>query len=73
MKFDNIKATEPVINEYICRGRHNNCNMIYLNRNLFPSDSHRVREICYLFILFEYRGKALTSVYQDFFNDSELD
>ena len=23
-----VRAKEPVINEYFCRGRHNNCNMI---------------------------------------------
>ena len=33
--FDDVKAREPAINEYFCRGRHNNCNMIYLNQNLF--------------------------------------
>ena len=73
MIIDDFKAKEPVIDEYICRRRHNNCNMIYLNRNLFPSDRHRVREICNLFILFEHRGKALTSIYQDSFKDAELD
>ena len=26
--FDDVRAKEPVINEYFCRGRHNNCNMI---------------------------------------------
>ena len=70
---NDVKAKEPVINEYLCRGRHNKCNMIYLNQNLFSLDRHRAREICNLFILFEKRGKALTSIYQDFFNDAELD
>ena len=35
MIFDDVRAKEPVINENFCRGRHNNCNMIYLNQNLF--------------------------------------
>ena len=30
--FDNVRAREPVIKEYF--GRHNKCNMIYLNQNL---------------------------------------
>ena len=30
MIFDDVRAKEPIINEYFCRGRHNNCNMIYL-------------------------------------------
>ena len=28
--FDDVRDKEPIINEYFCRGRHNNCNMIYL-------------------------------------------
>ena len=38
MMFDDVRAQEPVINEYFCRGRHDNCNMIYLNQNLFTID-----------------------------------
>ena len=72
MIFDDVRAKEPVINEYFCRGRHNNCNMIYLNQNLFSLDRQSVRENCNLFILFEQRGKVLASIYQDFFNNIEL-
>ena len=72
MIFDDVRAKEPVINEYFCRGRHNNCNMIYLNQNLFSLDRQSVRENCNLFILFEQRGKVLASIYQDFFNNVEL-
>ena len=46
--------------------------MIYLNQNLFTIDRQSVRENCNLFILFEQRGKLLTSMYQDFFNNVEL-
>ena len=72
MIFDDVRAKEPVINEYFCRGRHNNCNMIYLNQNLFSLDRQSVRENCNLFILFEQRGKVLISIYQDLFNNVEL-
>ena len=72
MIFDDVRAKEPVINEYFCRGRHNNCNMIYLIQNLFSLDRQNVRENCNLFILFEQRGKVLISIYQDFFNNIEL-
>ena len=72
MIFDDVKARELVINEYFCRGRHYNCNMIYLNQNLFSLDRQSVRENCNLFILFEQRGKVLISIYQDFFNNDEL-
>ena len=53
MIFDDVRAKEPVINEYFCRGRHNDCNMIYLNQNLFSLERQSVRENCNLFILFE--------------------
>ena len=72
MTFDDVKAKEPVINEYFCRGRHNNCNMIYLNQSLFTIDRQSVRENCNLFIIFEQRSKVLISIYQDFFNNVEL-
>ena len=72
MIFDDVRAKEPVINEYFCRGRHNSCNTIYLNQNLFTIDRQSVRENYNLFILFEQRGKVLKSIYQDFFNDVEL-
>ena len=72
MIFDDVRAKEPVINEYFCRGRHMNCNMIYLNHNLFTIDRQSVRENCNLFILFEQRGKVLISIHQDFFNNAEL-
>ena len=42
--FNDVRAKEPVINEYFCRGRHNNCNMIYLNQNLFTIDRQKVKE-----------------------------
>ena len=72
MIFDDVRAKKPVIKEYFCRGRHNNCNMIYLNQNLFTIDRQNVREICYLFILFEQRDTVLTSIYKDYFNNVEL-
>ena len=72
MIFDDVRAKEPVINEYFCKGRHNNCNMIYLNQNLFTIDRQSVIENCNLFILFEHRDKVLISIYQDLFNNVEL-
>ena len=72
MILDDVGAKEPVINEYFFRGRHNNCNMIYLNQNLFTIDRQSVRENCNLIILFEQRGKVLISIHQDFFNKVEL-
>ena len=72
MIIDAFRAKEPVINEYFCRGRHNNCNMIYFNQNLFTIDRQSVRENCDLFILFEQRGKVLISIYPDFLKNVEF-
>ena len=73
MIFDDVKVKELVINEYFCRGRHNSCNLIQLNQNLFSLGRHSVREKCNLFFLFEQIGKTLRSIYQDFFSDADLD
>ena len=72
MVFDAVRAKEPVINEYFCRGRHNNCIMVSLNQNLFSLDRQSVRENCNLFILFEQRSKVVMSKYRDFFNNVAL-
>ena len=72
MIFDDVRAKERVINEYFCRGRHNNFKKLYLNQNLFTIDRQSVRENCNLFILFEQRGKVLISVKQDFSYNVEL-
>ena len=42
MIFDYVRAEEPVINEYFCRGRHSYCKMIYLSRNLFSLNRQSV-------------------------------
>ena len=73
MIFDDVKAKEPVINEYFCRGRHSFCNKIYLNQNLFSLDRQNVRKNSDLFILFGQTGRAFTCIYHDFFNEAELD
>ena len=66
MLFEDVRAKEPVINEDFCRGRKNNCNLIYLNQNLFSLDRQSVRGNCNLFISFEQRGKVLALIYRRF-------
>ena len=72
MIFDDVWSKEPVINEYFCRGRHSNFNMIYLKQSTFSADRQNVRENSNLFIFFEQRGRATTAIYHDFFNRAEL-
>ena len=56
--YDDVGGKEPVINDYFCRGRHSNCNMIYLKQNILSADRQKVRENYILFIFFEQRGKV---------------
>ena len=72
MKFDDVEGKAPVINEYFCRDRHSNCNMIYLKQNILSADRQIVRENCNLFIFLEQRGRTTTAIYQDFFSRVEL-
>ena len=72
MIFDDVAGMEPVIDEYFSRGRHSNCNMIYLKQNIFSTDRQNVREDCNLFIFFEQIGSATTAIYHDFFIRVEL-
>ena len=64
--FDDVRAKEPVINEYFCRGRHNNCNMIYINQNLFSYDRQNVRANCNIFVLLRQRGNVEHIIYNSF-------
>ena len=57
MIFDDVIAKEPIINEYICRARHENCDMIYLKQKMFSADRQNVRENCILFIFLNKQAK----------------
>ena len=37
MIFDDVKAKEPIINEYFCRARHENCD-IHLKQYIFSAE-----------------------------------
>ena len=50
MIFDDVGGNEPVINEYFCRGRYSNCNMIYLKQNILSADRRNVGENCNLYL-----------------------
>ena len=71
MIFDDVDPKKQIIKEYFCSGRHSNCNMIYLNQNLFSFDRQSVRENCNIFILNRQRGHVLQAKHRDFFNDDE--
>ena len=72
MMFDDVEPKEQIIKKYFRRGRYKNCNMIYLNQNLFFLDRRGVRENSNLFILFEQRGDVPYPLYKDLLNEVEL-
>ena len=43
-------SKEPIINEYFCRARLENCDIIYLKQKIFLTERQNVREKCNLFI-----------------------
>ena len=71
MILDYMKDKEPVINEYFCRGRHNNSDKVYLNQNLLSLDRQNVRENCNIFMFFEQRGNVLQSIQRNFIMEYE--
>ena len=52
MIFDDVIAKEPNFNEYFFRARHENCDLIYLNK-IFSQQIDRMlgRTVIYLFSL----------------------
>ena len=70
--IDDVEPREPIIRKYFCRSRHNICNMIYPNQNLFSLDRQSVRENCNIFVLFEPRGNLLNRLYNDIFKETEI-
>ena len=40
--FDVVIAKEPIINEYFCRSRHENCYIIYVKQYIFSADRQNV-------------------------------
>ena len=43
--FDDVQDKDPVIIKIFCWVRHNNCDMFFLNQNLFSIDRQILREI----------------------------
>ena len=72
MIIDDVIAKEPFDNEYFCRARLENCDMICLKQNIFSADRQNVSEKFYLFIFFEQTGRAVTAIYYDHFTGSQL-
>ena len=54
---------------YYSRGRHNNCDSIYISQNYFTLPRNSVRENCNLIILFPQNNKSVQNIHQDHCTD----
>ena len=54
---------------YYSRGRHNNCDTLYISQNYFALPRHSVRENSNLIILFPQNNKSVQHIHQDHCTD----
>lgn len=67
MVFDDVMNKEQSkINEYFCRGRHNNFNVFYLCQSLYKLPKHGIRENANVYVLFPLNLKTLKSFYDEY-------
>ena len=57
---------QEMMEAYYTRGRHNNCNCIYLSQSYFDLPKNTIRGNSNLFIFFELPKRDLDIIYQDF-------
>ena len=72
MIFEDVNSKVKIFNEYFRRSRHNNCDLVYLNKNLISLGRKITRGNCNIFIIFEYRGKSLRPKHREFFSDYKI-
>ena len=58
---------------YYSRGRHNNCDSIYISQNYFKLERGSVRENSNFIILFPQNSKSVQHIYQDHCTDLPFD
>ena len=64
MVFDDVMiANQGKINDYFCRGRHNNVNVFYLCQLLYKIRKHCIRDNANVFILFRQDRDTLKNFY----------
>ena len=70
--FDNVinNKNQDVMKQYFTRGRHNNCNCIYLSQNFYDLDKNNIRNNSNFFIFFKLNNRDKESIYRDIFSYS---
>jgi len=70
--FDDVinNKNQDVMKQYFTRGRHNNCNCIYLSQNYFDLDKNNIRNNSNFFIFFKLSKRDKDLIYQNVFSTS---
>jgi len=67
MIFDDVMLKDQtVIQEYFCRGRHNNVNVFYLCQSLNKIPKHCIKDNANIFILFKQQDKTLKYFHESY-------
>ena len=70
--FDDVinNKNQDIMKQYYTRGRHNNCNCIYLSQNYFDLDKNNIRNNSNFFIFFKLNKTDKSNIYRDIFSSS---
>ena len=69
--FDDVVnlKNQNIMKSYFCRGRHNNCNIIYISQNYYGLDKDSIRNNCNAFIFFKLPKRDRDLIYNDLFSN----
>ena len=69
--FDDVVnlRNQSIMKSYFCRGRHNNCNTIYISQNYYGLDKDSIRNNCNCFIFFKLPKRDKDLIYHDLFSN----
>ena len=70
--FDDVinNKNQNVMKQYFTRGRHNNCNCMYLSQNYYDLDKNSIRNNSNFFIFFKLNNRDKNLIFSDIFSIS---
>ena len=66
------KKNQEIMESYFTRGRHNNCNVIYLSQSWYELPGRMIRGNANFVILFKLNKRNKDAIYADLFSTDEL-
>jgi hypothetical protein len=69
--FDDVVnlKNQNIMKSYFTRGRHNNCNVIYISQNYYSLDKDSIRNNSNCFVFFKLQKKDKDLIYNDLFSN----